>query len=111
MAVPPTKDDEKRIDEAAKLAKSDPSKAEAIYKDILTRDPGSTDVALRNFEKALVGLGELLRDQKRADELADLIRQTRSHMSGFAKSKTAKLGMWFPYGYSASVQSNECVDI
>jgi 26S proteasome regulatory subunit N6 len=94
MAVTPAKDDEKRIEEAQKLAKSEPAKAEAIYKDVLTKNPGSTDSALRSFEKALVGLGELLRDQKRADDLADLIRQTRSALSSFAKSKTAKLGMW-----------------
>lgn len=95
MAVPPAKEDEKRIEEASKLSKSDPAKAEAIYKDILTRDPGSADAALRNFEKALTGLGELLRDQKRANDLADLIRQTRNAMSSFAKSKTAKLGECF----------------
>jgi 26S proteasome regulatory subunit N6 len=93
MAVAPAKEDEKRIEEAQKLAKSDPSKAETIYKDILTKDPGSTDTALRNFEKALVGLGELFRDQRRANDLADLIHQTRSALSSFARSKTAKLGM------------------
>jgi 26S proteasome regulatory subunit N6 len=96
MAVPPAKEDEKRIEEAQKLAKTDPAKAEAIYKETLTREPGATDVALRNFEKALVGLGELFRDQKRANDLADLIRQTRSALSSFAKSKTAKLGTASP---------------
>ena len=93
MAVPPAKEDEQRIEEAQKLTKTDPSKAEAIYKEILTKNPGSTDAALKNFEKALVSLGELFRDQKRPDELADLIRQTRSALSSFAKSKTAKLGL------------------
>lgn len=92
MAVPTVAEDAKRIAEAQKLAKTDASKAEAIYKDILTRHPGSTDAALKNFESALVGLGQICRDQKRADDLADLIRQTRSALSGFAKSKTAKLG-------------------
>ena len=97
MAVAPAKDDEKRLDEAAKLVKAGKhAEAENIYKQILTQDPGSGEQALRNFERALVGLGELFRDQKRSDELADLIRQTRSAMSGFAKSKTAKLGMCFP---------------
>jgi len=92
MAVAPAKDDEKRLDEAAKLVKAGKhAEAENIYKQILTQDPGSGEQALRNFERALVGLGELFRDQKRSDELADLIRQTRSAMSGFAKSKTAKL--------------------
>jgi hypothetical protein len=92
MAVAPANEESARIEEAQKLSKSDPKKAEATYKDILSRNPGSSDVALRNFEKALVSLGELLRDQRRAKDLSDLIRQTRNAMSGFAKSKTAKLG-------------------
>jgi 26S proteasome regulatory subunit N6 len=97
MAIAPAKEDEKRVEEAQKLAKSDPSKAEAIYKDVLTKDPGSGDIPLRNFEKALVGLGELFKDQKRAKDLANLIQQTRSALSSFAKSKTAKLGMFFSF--------------
>jgi 26S proteasome regulatory subunit N6 len=91
MAVP-VSDESKRIAEAQKLAKSEPSKAEAIYKDILSKEPGQTDVAIRNFETALVSLGELYRDQKRVEELAELIRQTRSALSSFAKAKTSKLG-------------------
>jgi 26S proteasome regulatory subunit N6 len=91
MAVP-VSDESKRIAEAQKLAKSDPSKSEAIYKDVLSKEPGSTDVAIKNFETALVGLGELYRDQKRVEELAELIRQTRSALSSFAKAKTSKLG-------------------
>ena len=54
---------------------------EGIYKDVLTRQPGTTDAALKNFEGALIGLGKLLRDQKRAEDLADLIRQTRTALS------------------------------
>jgi 26S proteasome regulatory subunit N6 len=85
-------DESKRIAEAQKLAKTSPSKAEAIYKDVLSKEPGSSDAAIRNFETALVGLGELYRDQKRVEELAELIRQTRSALSSFAKAKTSKLG-------------------
>lgn len=89
----PATDNAKRIEEAQKLAKSDPAKAKAIYQEVLSKDPGSSDAAVKNFETALVGLGELYRDQKKVNELAELVRQTRSVLSSFAKAKTAKLGM------------------
>jgi 26S proteasome regulatory subunit RPN6 N-terminal domain len=92
MAVPP-QEDAKRLEAAKKSAKNEPKSAEAVYKDILSRDPGTSDAAIRNFETALVGLGELYRDQKRVDDLADLIRQSRAALSSFARAKTAKLGM------------------
>lgn len=38
-----------------------------------------------------MGLGELYRDQTRANELAQLVHDTRSVLSSFAKAKTAKL--------------------
>lgn len=91
MAVP-TPQDAKRIAEAQKLAKTDPKKAEATFKDVLSKEPGNTEAAIKTYETALVSLGELYRDQKRVDELAELIRQTRSALSSFAKAKTAKLG-------------------
>jgi 26S proteasome regulatory subunit N6 len=90
----PANDDAKRIEEAQKLAKDQPSKAEAIYREVLAKEPGSNDAAIRNFEAALTGLGELYRDQKKVTELADLIKTTRASLSSFAKAKTAKLGMW-----------------
>ncbi|KAK7532981.1 PCI domain-containing protein [Phyllosticta citribraziliensis] len=89
--APAAPEDAKRIAEAQKLAKSEPGKAEAIYRDVLSSDPGSSDAAIKNFETALVSLGELYRDHKKVDELGELIRQTRSVMSTFAKAKTAKL--------------------
>lgn len=88
----PSPDDAKRIEEARKLAKTDTSKAEAIYKDILSKGPGSGEAALRDYEAALMGLGEIYRDTKRPNELADLVRTSRSVLSSFAKAKTAKLG-------------------
>lgn len=90
MAVPETTS---RVAEAQKLAKSDPSKAEQIYKDVLSQNPGSNEAAIKNYETALVGLGELYRDQKKVDALAELVKQARSVMSSFAKAKTSKLGM------------------
>ncbi|KAF7197466.1 putative 26S proteasome regulatory subunit rpn6 [Pseudocercospora fuligena] len=84
-------DNAKRIEEARKLAKDQPQKAESIYKDILSKQPGQNDKALRDFENALVGLGELYRDHKRTDDLVNLIQQTRDVLTSFARAKTAKL--------------------
>jgi 26S proteasome regulatory subunit N6 len=85
-------DTSKRIAEAQKLAKSEPTQAEQLYKEVLAADPGSNETAIKNYETALVGLGELYRDQKRVDALAELIQQARSVLSSFAKAKTSKLG-------------------
>jgi len=84
----------KRIEEAQKVAKTEPAKAEALYKDILSKGPGSSEAALREYETALMGLGELYRDGKKANELAELVRTSRSTLSSFAKAKTAKLGLF-----------------
>ena len=89
----PAPADSKRIEEARKLAKSDPSKAEVIYKDVLSKGPGTGEAALREYETALMGLGELYRDQKKPNELSELVTTSRSTLSSFAKAKTAKLGM------------------
>ena len=91
MAPPPT--NEARIEEAKRLATTEPSKAESLYKEVLQKTPGSNEAALRNYEDALVGLGELYRDGKKADELAGLVKTSRATLSSFAKAKTAKLGM------------------
>jgi hypothetical protein len=57
--------DSARIAEAKKLAKTDPKKAEAQYKDIISKPPSVTsDAAVREYETALVSLGELYRDEK-----------------------------------------------
>ncbi|KAL8875116.1 MAG: hypothetical protein Q9215_008091 [Flavoplaca cf. flavocitrina] len=89
MAPPPA--DTKRIAEAQKLAKTDPSKAESIYKDVLSKGPGSGEAALKDYETALMGLGELYRDQKKSHELSELVTSSRSTLSSFAKAKTAKI--------------------
>lgn len=83
--------DSKRIAEARKLAKSDPSKAESIYQDVLSKGPGTGEAALREYETALMGLGELYRDEKKPDELSALVTNSRSTLSSFAKAKTAKI--------------------
>lgn len=61
------------LTEAQSLSKTDPKRAEQIFRDILNAsgndavagtDDASKDQALRNQETALVKLGELYRDQK-----------------------------------------------
>jgi hypothetical protein len=94
MAPPPA--DDAKIAEATKLAKTEPAKAESIYKEVLATSPGSNQAALQNYENALVGLGVLYRDHSRSEDLAQLVKTSRSTLSSFAKAKTAKLGMSNP---------------
>lgn len=57
--------DSSRVQEAQKLAKTDPRKAEAIYKEIVSQAPAATsDAATREYEQALISLGQLYRDEK-----------------------------------------------
>jgi 26S proteasome regulatory subunit N6 len=57
--------DSARIQEAQKLAKTDPRKAEAQYNEIISKPPAATsDAAVREYETALMSLGELYRDEK-----------------------------------------------
>lgn len=90
MAVPETT---ARVAEAERLRESEPSKAEQLYKDVLSQNPGSNEAAIKNYEAALIGLGELYRDQKNVDALAELVKQARSVMSSFVRAKTSKLGL------------------
>ena len=73
--------------EAASAAKTNPSRAEALYKQVL-ESPSS---ALADQETALLQLGELYRDQRDAEKVAQVITMSRSFMSSTAKAKTAKL--------------------
>ena len=88
----PAPSNAKRIEEASKIAKNEPAKAEAIYKDVLSKGPGSGEAALRDYENALMGLGGIFRDQKRPNDLSELVTTSRSTLSSFAKAKTAKIG-------------------
>ena len=92
----PNTDNAKRIEEAQKLAKTSPVKAEQLYKDVLSKGASTNEAALRDYEAALMGLGELYSKEKKPDELAELIRTSRSDLSSFAKAKTAKLGSGSP---------------
>lgn len=52
------------LKEARKISKTDPGKAETLYKEILSKDPGSSEAALKDYESALMALGELYRDYR-----------------------------------------------
>ena len=57
--------DSSRVEEAQKLVKADPRKAEAAFKEIVSHAPtAGSDAATREYEAALVGLGGLYRDEK-----------------------------------------------
>ncbi|BFZ63229.1 26S proteasome regulatory subunit rpn6 [Saitoella coloradoensis] len=72
--------------------KGDLHSAEQGYVAILSTEPGNTnDAVVREQEGALLGLGELYKDQKNIDALADLVRKSRTFMSSFAKAKSAKI--------------------
>lgn len=88
-------DSAKRIEEAKKQAKTSPEQAEKVYKDVLSQGAGQSDASVRNYENALMGLGELYRDQKRTSDLAQLVQEVQKVVSSFAKAKTQKLGMFF----------------
>lgn len=50
---------------AAELVKKDPRKAEAAFREIISKAPAATsDAATREYETALISLGELYRDEK-----------------------------------------------
>lgn len=57
--------DSERVQEAQKLVKSDPRKAEAAFKEITSKPPSAgSDAATREYEAALISLGELYRDEQ-----------------------------------------------
>ena len=55
---------EQQLEQAQALAKSEPTRAEALYKEILKKPASDNAEELRHQETALVKLGELYRDQK-----------------------------------------------
>ncbi|MCJ1279704.1 26S proteasome regulatory subunit rpn6 [Puttea exsequens] len=87
----PAPENSAKIEEARRIGKTDPVKAEAIYKEILSQKPGGGEASLREYESALMGLGESYRDTRKTNELAELVQSSTSSLSSFTKAKTAKL--------------------
>ncbi|CEJ85576.1 Putative 26S proteasome non-ATPase regulatory subunit 11 [[Torrubiella] hemipterigena] len=84
--------DSSRIQEAQDAVKTDPRKAEQIYKEIVSKAPvSSSDAATREYETALINLGELYKNEKKPQDLVELVRQSRDVLSSFAKAKSSKL--------------------
>ncbi|KAL1884375.1 hypothetical protein VTK73DRAFT_69 [Phialemonium thermophilum] len=85
--------DSERLKEAQRAAASNElRKAEEIYKEIIAKTPSITsDAAIKEYETALIGLGQLYRDEKNTQGLIDLVTKSRTILSSFAKAKTAKL--------------------
>ena len=51
--------------DATAIVKTNPRKAEGMFKDIVSKQPSITsDEATKEYEKALVGLGGLYRDER-----------------------------------------------
>ncbi|KAK4667303.1 26S proteasome regulatory subunit rpn6 [Podospora pseudopauciseta] len=84
--------DSERVREAQKLAPVNPQKAIDLYKEIISQPPSiNSEAAIREYETALISLGELYRDQQNTHELVGLVTTSRTVLSSFAKAKTAKL--------------------
>jgi 26S proteasome regulatory subunit N6 len=122
--------DSDRIIQAQEAAKADSRRGETLYQDILSKTPSATnDAAVREYETALVKLGELYRDEKylnsyhlwgprltgynrKVNELVNLITTSRTALSSFAKAKTAKLGKpWTPSIPSCPQESHTDISI
>lgn len=57
--------DSERVQAAQKLVKTDPRKAEAAFKEITAKVPSAgSDAATREYEAALISLGQLYRDER-----------------------------------------------
>ncbi|KAI8149472.1 PCI domain-containing protein [Fennellomyces sp. T-0311] len=86
-AEPPTQ----RLVQAEELKNAKQiEQAIALYHSVLS-EQSSSDELLKEQEYALIHLGQLYRDLGLAQELAQLIRSSRSFMGSIAKAKTAKL--------------------
>lgn len=84
--------DSERVQQALKLRKEDPRKAEKLLSDIISQPPSVTsEAAVKEYETALIALGELYKDEKDSGKLVELITTSRTVLSSFAKAKTAKL--------------------
>ncbi|CDR48069.1 RHTO0S16e00606g1_1 [Rhodotorula toruloides] len=74
------------------LAHDDPRERERALRDVLAQPAGPRDdELLRDKEQAILKLGELYRDAKNADALAEVLKSSRPLVEHMAKAKTAKL--------------------
>ncbi|KTW27070.1 hypothetical protein T552_02562 [Pneumocystis carinii B80] len=57
----------------------------------LKKDFGTDEKKMKQHEEALIKLGELYRDHRKLNELAELIKKSLVFLKNFAKAKTAKI--------------------
>ncbi|KAJ3293555.1 26S proteasome regulatory subunit rpn6 [Borealophlyctis nickersoniae] len=80
------------LKEAEELAKTAPAKAVEAYRKLLTQDKiagGENDA--RTKEIALVKLAGLYRDEGKSQDLAALVRDSRTVLASISKAKAAKI--------------------
>lgn len=80
----------RQLEQADGLRQSDPAAAEMSYRAVLSKQT-TDEQELKDQETALLKLGSLYRDEKKMNELAQLVVDSRGYMSTVAKAKTAKL--------------------
>jgi 26S proteasome regulatory subunit N6 len=69
--------DKPAVQEAQALESADPRKAEAIYKEIISKTPSvNSDDAIKEYETALLRLGGLYRDAKSVPSPSYITRYT-----------------------------------
>ncbi|RKO92793.1 hypothetical protein BDK51DRAFT_36147 [Blyttiomyces helicus] len=78
------------LQKAEELAKAQPAKAIDLYKSYLQAE-GKSDEDVKTKEASLLALAALYKQQKKQDDLAALVRSSRTFLSSVAKAKTAKI--------------------
>lgn len=77
------------LQDARDAAKSSPTRAEELYREILQSKPATHDYS--NQETAIYELGDLLQKQGSLAKLSALVPEARTAISTLAKSKAAKV--------------------
>jgi len=79
------------LSEGEKLMKTNPQAATEFYKNVLSTTYESKEENARAKEIAIIKLGEIYSEQKKSNELSDLIRSSRSFLISIPKAKSAKI--------------------
>lgn len=79
------------LSEGENLMKTSPDEAIKYYKNVLSTNYESKEENARAKEIAILKLGEIYSSQKKPNELADLIRSSRSFLISIPKAKSAKI--------------------
>ena len=92
--------DSERVQQALKLRKEDPRKAEKLLSDIISQPPSVTsEAAVKEYETALIALGELYKDEKWVDQQDSArcpVMLTLAGTRGSWWSSSRRAGQFFP---------------